>query len=75
MAHLKSTRDRTTCLRFEAQNSVELYDDARFAVLVAVGVIVYPRAVSQPLELEPADLPLARVTVVGSSFFVFAGHT
>lgn len=63
-----------TCLWFEAQHSVELYYDTWFAFFVAVRLIVYSRAISQPLKLEPADFSLSSFVVKFSSFFDFAGH-
>ena len=69
-----SMTSNITCLRFEAQNSVELYEDTRFALFVAVSLIVYSGAISQPLELEPAHFPLSPFVVEFSPFLDFAGH-
>jgi len=63
-------KGRNTCLRFEADNSVELDENAWFAILVPKGVILQPRAVLQPLTFELADLLLTLGIIVWSSLFV-----
>lgn len=64
-----------TCLGSEAQDPVELYDDARLALFVAEGLVADPGAVAQPLELEPAHFALSPLIVELSSLFDFTGHT
>lgn len=67
-------KGRDTYLRFEANNSVELDKDARFAVLVSKVGIAYSRTVFQPVTLESADLLLTLGVTIWSSLFVISGH-
>lgn len=67
-------KGRDTCLRFEADNSVELDQDAWFAIPVPKGRIIYSRTVFQPFTFEFADLLLALGIIIWSSLFVISRY-
>lgn len=67
-------KGRDTCLRFEADNSVELDEDAWFAIPVPKGRIIYSRTVFQPFTFESADLLLALALTIWSSLFVIGRY-
>lgn len=61
-------------LRFEADNSVELDEDAWFAIPVPKGRIIYSGTVFQPFTFESADLLLALALTIWSSLFVIGRY-
>lgn len=67
-------KGRDTCLRFEADNSVELDQDAWFAIPVPKGRIIYSRTIFQPFTFEFADLLLALGIIIWSSLFVISRY-